>query len=214
MSFPARTNRAVSRTPTVAVMAALAVWLAGALAPASVPVVHAAAFVVNDLGDAVDAAPGNGVCATAGAVCTLRAAIQEANAAAGPDTITCPSARSPSPWSVAARTAAPPATSTLTATSPSPVPARPAAACCRRHRPRLPRAQRGEGTRAACWSAAATPRWRGWERRRHPRRCRQRADPDEHVGGQRHAFRNDVGNATGAGGGVANLGKERCRTCR
>ena len=37
-------------------------------------------FMVNDLGDAVDATPGNSVCATAGGVCTLRAAIQEANA--------------------------------------------------------------------------------------------------------------------------------------
>ncbi|MGZ8810535.1 MAG: CSLREA domain-containing protein, partial [Thermoanaerobaculia bacterium] len=47
----------------------------------------AATFTVNDLGDASDAAPGNGVCATAGAVCTLRAAIEEANALAGPDQI-------------------------------------------------------------------------------------------------------------------------------
>jgi len=47
-------------------------------------------FTVNDLGDAVDATPGNGVCATAGGVCTLRAAIQEANAltACSPMTIT------------------------------------------------------------------------------------------------------------------------------
>jgi CSLREA domain-containing protein len=48
---------------------------------------QAATFVVNNVGDAGDAAPGNGVCATAGAVCTLRAAIQEANALAGADTI-------------------------------------------------------------------------------------------------------------------------------
>jgi CSLREA domain-containing protein len=47
----------------------------------------AAPFTVNDTGDAGDASPGNGVCATAGAVCTLRAAIQEANALAGADTI-------------------------------------------------------------------------------------------------------------------------------
>ena len=37
-------------------------------------------FTVNDTGDAADAAPGNGVCATSGGVCTLRAAIQEINA--------------------------------------------------------------------------------------------------------------------------------------
>ena len=42
---------------------------------------HAAAtFTVNSATDAVDATPGDGVCATAGSVCTLRAAIQEANA--------------------------------------------------------------------------------------------------------------------------------------
>ncbi|MBL8206062.1 MAG: CSLREA domain-containing protein [Blastocatellia bacterium] len=37
-------------------------------------------FTVNDLGDAADATPGDQICATAGGVCTLRAAIQEANA--------------------------------------------------------------------------------------------------------------------------------------
>lgn len=50
-----------------------------------------AAFAVNSTVDAVDAVPGNGVCATAGSVCTLRAAIQEANALAGDDTIIVPS---------------------------------------------------------------------------------------------------------------------------
>jgi hypothetical protein len=38
----------------------------------------------------VDAAPGNGACASAGGNCTLRAAIQEANALAGADTIVVP----------------------------------------------------------------------------------------------------------------------------
>ena len=52
--------------------------------------VTAATFVVNDTGDAVDASPGDGICATAGAVCTLRAAISEANAFAGSDVITLP----------------------------------------------------------------------------------------------------------------------------
>ncbi|HEX8999155.1 MAG TPA: choice-of-anchor Q domain-containing protein, partial [Blastocatellia bacterium] len=47
-------------------------------------------FTVNNTGDAADATPGNGVCATAGGVCTLRAAIEEANAltACSPMTIT------------------------------------------------------------------------------------------------------------------------------
>lgn len=48
----------------------------------------AAAFTVNSTADGVDASPGNGVCATAGGVCTLRAAVMEANAqaAANPGT--------------------------------------------------------------------------------------------------------------------------------
>lgn len=52
--------------------------------------VSAATFVVNSTTDAVDATPGDGACATAGAVCTLRAAITEANALAGADIITLP----------------------------------------------------------------------------------------------------------------------------
>ena len=44
-------------------------------------------FTVNDTGDVGDASPGDGSCATAGAVCTLRAAIEEANALAGAQTI-------------------------------------------------------------------------------------------------------------------------------
>jgi len=62
-----------------------------ALAVAGPPfAAQAATFVVNSTADAVDAAPGDGSCATAGAVCTLRAAIQEANALAGGDAITLP----------------------------------------------------------------------------------------------------------------------------
>src|SRR5438132_8213844 len=56
-----------------------------AVAPAA-----AAPFTVNDTADAVDAAPGDGSCATAGGTCTLRAAIQEANAHTGADTIMLP----------------------------------------------------------------------------------------------------------------------------
>lgn len=48
---------------------------------------NAATFSVNSSLDAGDAAAGDGVCATAGAVCTLRAAIEEANALSGTDTI-------------------------------------------------------------------------------------------------------------------------------
>jgi len=46
-----------------------------------------ATFTVNSTTDAVDAAAGNGICATATGVCTLRAAIQEANALVGDDII-------------------------------------------------------------------------------------------------------------------------------
>jgi CSLREA domain-containing protein len=57
---------------------------------ASVPPAWADTYVVNSTADAVDATPGNGSCATAGGVCTLRAAIQEANAHAGPDIVSLP----------------------------------------------------------------------------------------------------------------------------
>src|SRR5262245_6283633 len=44
-------------------------------------------FTVNSLADTPDAAPGNTVCADANGVCTLRAAIEEANSLSGDDTI-------------------------------------------------------------------------------------------------------------------------------
>src|SRR5436190_10460854 len=48
---------------------------------------QAASFTVTTTGDGTDSAPGNGVCAATGGGCTLRAAIQEANALAGTDVI-------------------------------------------------------------------------------------------------------------------------------
>ena len=51
---------------------------------------NAATFVVNATGDTQDAVPGDGICADAGAACSLRAAITEANALAGADIITLP----------------------------------------------------------------------------------------------------------------------------
>lgn len=48
----------------------------------------AAAFLVTSTSDSPDFAPGNGFCASAAGVCTLRAAVMEANALAGADTIT------------------------------------------------------------------------------------------------------------------------------
>ncbi len=47
-------------------------------------------FVVTSTVDEVDAALGDGLCATAASQCTLRAAVQEANALAGADVITLP----------------------------------------------------------------------------------------------------------------------------
>ena len=51
---------------------------------------RAAVFTVTTTADDVDAAPGDGACAAVGGGCTLRAAIQEANALAGADSISVP----------------------------------------------------------------------------------------------------------------------------
>ena len=48
---------------------------------------HAATLTVNSTGDAADANTGDGFCDAVGGGCTLRAAIQQANAVAGADTI-------------------------------------------------------------------------------------------------------------------------------
>ena len=54
---------------------------------------QAITFTVNSTADIVDANPGNGVCETAAgsAICTLRAAIQEANSYPGADAVIVPS---------------------------------------------------------------------------------------------------------------------------
>ena len=52
-------------------------------------------FVVNSSVDGVDANPGDLVCATGGGACTLRAAIQEANAHSGADRIVLPAGTFP-----------------------------------------------------------------------------------------------------------------------
>jgi CSLREA domain-containing protein len=64
-----------------AVLAAAALWTGGSL------VAGAATFVVTTTLDAPDVAPGNGACASAGGGCTLRAAVMEANALAGDDSV-------------------------------------------------------------------------------------------------------------------------------
>lgn len=71
------------RTAGIRVVVLLSAVVAAAAA-------QAAPFTVNSTVDAVDATPGDGVCATAAATCTLRAAVQEANALAGADVITLP----------------------------------------------------------------------------------------------------------------------------
>lgn len=60
--------------------------LVASLATAEAPQ-SGANFVVNSLADDADANIGDGICATAGSVCTLRAAIVEANAISGADVI-------------------------------------------------------------------------------------------------------------------------------
>ncbi|HUM71200.1 MAG TPA: CSLREA domain-containing protein, partial [Chloroflexota bacterium] len=67
------------------VLVLLALLVVAGLIPASTAV--AATFTVNDFADGVDTNPGNGVCQTSAGTCTLRAAIQEANASSGADTI-------------------------------------------------------------------------------------------------------------------------------
>lgn len=67
----------------------LAVLGMGLLTPASMAAPHGKTFNVNEIVDEPDAKPGDGKCETAlgNNVCTLRAAIEEANALAGADTI-------------------------------------------------------------------------------------------------------------------------------
>lgn len=71
----------------------LAIGLSLALAVLMVSatqIAHAAAFTVNTTNDTVDATPGDGICADVNGDCSLRAAIREANALAGTDTVTVP----------------------------------------------------------------------------------------------------------------------------
>lgn len=75
-----------TRRALVVVLAALIAVTAAHLRRAM-----AANFTVNSLADAVDAMPGDGQCAAADSTCTLRAAIQEANALPGADSIGLPS---------------------------------------------------------------------------------------------------------------------------
>src|SRR5215831_8534236 len=76
-------SRAVrDRSLVVPVMMAFLFWNAASLSGKT--------FAVNSTTATVDSTPGDGVCAATGGACTLRAAIQEANALAGRDTIIVP----------------------------------------------------------------------------------------------------------------------------
>jgi CSLREA domain-containing protein len=77
------------RATAVAVVGTLC--FAGAAAGAQAA--RAADFVVNSTADLPDAKPGDHLCSTAAATCTLRAAVQEANAVGGANTISIPSGR-------------------------------------------------------------------------------------------------------------------------
>ncbi|MBI3781988.1 MAG: hypothetical protein HY270_01165 [Deltaproteobacteria bacterium] len=74
-----------SRRAALALGAALLSW-AGLASTAG-----AATFADNSGSDVSDAMPGDGVCSTMAGVCTLRAAVEEANALSGADVITVPS---------------------------------------------------------------------------------------------------------------------------
>ena len=61
---------------------------------------HSALFIVDSISDAVDANPLDGICATVGATCTLRAAVQQANALDGEDMIILPAMALPSQYTL------------------------------------------------------------------------------------------------------------------
>ncbi len=90
----ANTGALVAALPlrlTASALQGLVVMSSERAAPMVIRAVPEAAFAVNSLGDLPDVSPGDGICDSArvGApVCTLRAAMQEANATAAADTIT------------------------------------------------------------------------------------------------------------------------------
>jgi parallel beta-helix repeat protein len=85
--------RTITRTAKLAATACLvaALIVLQVLSPvAAAP--QAGAYNISDNGNAADISPGDGLCLTAAATCTLRAAIQEANADGIPSSITFASA--------------------------------------------------------------------------------------------------------------------------
>ena len=74
-----------------AALAVLAVLVVSA-APAA-----AATFTVNSTADKHDASPGNSLCKASDGTCTLRAALEEANALFGQDEVDVPAGNAQSP---------------------------------------------------------------------------------------------------------------------
>lgn len=70
--------------------ARLAIPAAAVLLAVAPSAAGAATFTVNSVVDGVDSSAGDGICATSGNACTLRAAIDEATVSPGADTITVP----------------------------------------------------------------------------------------------------------------------------
>jgi CSLREA domain-containing protein len=73
--------------------ARMAVAIVALSLTATAPAARAADFTVDSVADAADAKPGDHVCRTPGATCTLRAAVQEADASSGADTVSVPAGR-------------------------------------------------------------------------------------------------------------------------
>jgi len=83
-------GQAVIRVPRV-LLAAVGIALAAILVLKTLVFANPAAhFVVDSTADAVDSRPGDAVCRTIAGQCTLRAAVQETNALAGPNSIDVP----------------------------------------------------------------------------------------------------------------------------
>ncbi len=84
LEFPRPGRRLFKLALRLCICAALAAGLWGRVAP---PAGAATTFVVNSAGDGADADTADGLCADSGGNCTLRAAIQQANATPGADTV-------------------------------------------------------------------------------------------------------------------------------
>ncbi|MGH3932956.1 MAG: CSLREA domain-containing protein, partial [Pseudonocardiaceae bacterium] len=90
-----RTAAARSCTTRLALTALIALIATTALPFTATAASAATTFTVNSTADAVDVTPGDGTCVTSDGACTLRAAIQEANAFTGEDTIVLPAGEFP-----------------------------------------------------------------------------------------------------------------------